>query len=121
MRHLLLTTSAAVALVGCGNPDGALIQAIDGGNFEAVKQYLAACADVNAKNKHGWTPWRGAAAWGYKTAWGYKAGWGHEEIVELLITEGANVKDDGWTRQPTRPCATISKLAMVRPWVRTIP
>ena len=109
MKHLLLTTIAAVALVGCGNPDGALIQAIDGGNFEAVKQYLAACADVNAKNKHGWTPLRGAA------------GWGHEEIVEMLITEGANVKDDGWMRHPTRPCATISKLAMVRPWVRTIP
>ena len=38
-----------------------------------------------------------------------------------LIAEGVNVKDDGWTRQPTRPCATISKLAMVRPRVRTIP
>ena len=48
MKHLLLTTIAAVLVVGCGNPDGALIQAAKDGNIEAVKQHLAAGANVNA-------------------------------------------------------------------------
>ena len=53
---LLLTTIAAVLLVGCGNPESALIEAAIEGNIEAVKQHLAAGADVNAKNKYGDTP-----------------------------------------------------------------
>ena len=48
MKHLLLTTIAAVLLVGCGKPDGPLIQAARTGNHEAVKQHLASGADVNA-------------------------------------------------------------------------
>ena len=58
------------------------------GNIEAVKQYLTAGADVNAKAKHGYTPLLGAA-------WG-----GHKEIAELLITKGADVNaknNDGVT------------------------
>jgi len=45
-----------VLLVGCGNPDGALIQAAKDGNIEVVKQHLAAGTDVNAKKKRllGW-------------------------------------------------------------------
>ena len=52
MKHLLLTTIAAVVLVGCGNPeaDRALLDAAEKGNIEAVKQHLAAGADVNAKD-----------------------------------------------------------------------
>ena len=49
MKHVLLTTIAAVVLVGCGNSDGALIQAAKDGDIEAVKQHLAAGANVNAK------------------------------------------------------------------------
>ena len=56
MKHLLLTTIAAVVLVGCGNPDGALTQATIDGNIEAAKQAIAAGADVNAKDGGGWTP-----------------------------------------------------------------
>ena len=88
MKHLLLTTIAAVVLVGCGNPDGALIQAAKDGNIEAVKQHLAAGANVNAKDGGGWTLLLQAVAGG------------HKEIVELLIDNGAdaNGKDNlGWT------------------------
>ena len=63
MKHLLLTTIAAVVLVGCGNSDGALIQAAKDGDIEAVKQHLAAGANVNAKEGvFGTTPLHPAAA-----------------------------------------------------------
>jgi len=57
MKHILLTTIAAVLVVGCGNPeaDRALFAAA-AGNIEAVKQHLAAGADVNAKGVGGITP-----------------------------------------------------------------
>ena len=77
---LLLTTIAAVLLVGCGNPESALIEAAIEGNIEAVKQHLAAGADVNAKaNQFG------------STSLHFAAGGGHKEIVELLIDKGADV------------------------------
>ena len=86
MKHLLLTTIAAV-LVGCGPsvPDISIHEAIGRGDIAAVKQHLAAGADVNAKREDGVTPLYWAALEG------------HKEIVELLIENGANVnaKDDG--------------------------
>jgi ankyrin repeat protein len=87
MKHLLLTTIAAVVLVGCGNPDGALIQAAVDGNIEAVKKHIAAGMDVNAKDD------------GDRTPLHWTAGEGHKEIVELLIAEGAdvNAKDNTGT------------------------
>ena len=59
MKHLLLTTIAAVVLVGCGEsqspepptakaPDIPLWKAAIKGDIEAVKKHLDACADVNA-------------------------------------------------------------------------
>ena len=56
MKHLLLTTIAAVVLVGCGNPDGALAKAARRGNIEVAKQAIADGADVNAKDDNGETP-----------------------------------------------------------------
>ena len=93
MKHLLLTTIAAVLLVGCGeagNPeaDRALRSAAIDGNIEAVKQHLAAGADVNTKSERGRTPLHIAADMG------------HKEIAELLIAKGANVNakdEDGDT------------------------
>ena len=79
MKHLLITTIAAVVLVGCGNPDGALFQAVKDINIEAAKQTIADGADVNAKDQNGRTPLQLAALKG------------HKEIVELLITKGADV------------------------------
>ena len=95
MKHLLLTTIAAVVLVGCGesqSPEPPTAKAADidihlaamYGNIEAVKQHIAAGADVNAKEEDGWTPLRAAASNG------------HKEVIELLIANGAdvNAKDD---------------------------
>ncbi len=81
MKHLLLTTIAAVLLVGCGPsvPDISMYDAAEVGNIDAVKQHLAAGTDVNARDKDGWTPLHPAS---------YE---GHQEIVELLIGKGADV------------------------------
>jgi ankyrin repeat protein len=71
-----------------GGKHGTINGASRRGNIEAVKQFLADGADVNAKADDEWTPLHNAA------------GWGHKEVVELLIAEGAdvNVKDgDGET------------------------
>jgi ankyrin repeat protein len=87
MKHLLLTTIAAVMLVGCGPPkaDQALVNAAGRGNIEAVKKHLAAGTDVNAKDGNGFPPLHLAADRG------------HTEVVELLITKGAevNAQSDG--------------------------
>ena len=51
MKHLLLTTIAAVVLVGCGPsepPDISIHRAALDGNIEAVKQAIADGANVNA-------------------------------------------------------------------------
>jgi len=86
MKNILITI-AAVLLVGCGNPeaDRALLEAARDGNIEAVRQHLAAGADVNAKNQNGSTPLHRAAI---------------TEIAELLIAKGADVNakmDNGLT------------------------
>jgi len=82
VKHLLLTTIAAVVLVGCGPqpPDISIHKAASVGNIEAVKQHLTAGTDLNAKGGvNGSTPLHVAAAYG------------HKEIVELLIDKGADV------------------------------
>jgi len=63
MKHLLLTTIAALLLVGCGNPeaDRALLDAASEGNIEAAKQAIADGADVNAYDSFGLTPLHDAA------------------------------------------------------------
>ncbi len=98
MKHLLLTTIAAVVLVGCGESqqsasapktkpepptakaaDISIRQAAYDGNIEAVKQAITDGADVNAKNDFGSTPLIAAALEG------------HKEIVELLTAAGADL------------------------------
>ena len=105
MKNLLLTTIAAVVLMGCGEsqqsapvpeakpvaeaatpepttakaPDISIHEAAGTGNIEAVKQHLAAGTDVNAKDSFGGTPLLLAGAKNQK------------EVVELLIAEGADV------------------------------
>ena len=108
MKHLLLTTIAALVLVGCGEsqqsvpapeakpvelvaeastpepptaeaPDIDIHDAAYDGNIEAVKQHLDAGTDVDARDGEGETPLNRAA---------YE---GHKETVELLIAAGADV------------------------------
>ena len=114
MKHLLLTTIAAVLVVGCGPspPDISIHDAVGAGNIEAIKQHLAAGTDVDSKSRYGDTPLRIAAINDQKeiatllitkgadvnaknnlggTPLHFAAFGGHKEIVELLITNGANV------------------------------
>ena len=121
MKHILLTTITAVLLVGCGTtqpteplaakaPDMSIQDAALYGSIKAVKEHLAAGADVNAKEKGG-TPLHYAAGTGHKviavlliaegadvreeligfTPLHFSAHWGRKEIVELLIAKGADV------------------------------
>ena len=94
MKHILLTTIAAVVLVGCGNPeaDRALLKAAQVGNIEAVKQHLADGADVNAKDFAGATALHNAVRVkvGETTA-ANKDVAAQKEIIELLIAAGADV------------------------------
>jgi len=118
MKHLLITTIAAVLLVGCGEtqqsapqaeakpvepvaeatqpepptakaPDISIHSAAFRGNIEAIKQHIAAGTDVEVKGGlFKGTPLH-LAAYG-----------GHKEIAELLIASGADVNaknDVGWT------------------------
>jgi PBP1b-binding outer membrane lipoprotein LpoB len=68
-------------------PDISIHDAAYDGNIEAIKQHIAAGADVNEKDEKGATPLHGAAFTG------------RMEVVELLIANGANVnakdKDGG--------------------------
>ena len=104
MKQLLLTTIAAVLLVGCG-PTMSIHEATEVGNIEVVEQHLAAGADVNAKSKTGRTPLHNAATQG------------HKEIAELLIEKGADLNakdnDDGtpldWAMQHPETAALLRK------------
>jgi ankyrin repeat protein len=114
MKSILVSTIAAVLLVGWGPsaPDIPIHDAATDGNIEAVKQHLAAGADVNAKSVFGLTPLHRAASRGHKeiaelliangadvnakdvnggTPLHYAASEGQNEIAELLIAEGADV------------------------------
>ena len=90
MKHILITTIAAVLVVGCGEsqppepsiakaPDISIHTAANSGNIEAVKQHLAAGTDVHSK-RGGRTVLHNAVS-----------SRGRKEIVELLINKGANV------------------------------
>ena len=119
MKHLLLTTIAAVLLVGCGKtqqsapepeakpaeppaakvPDISIHDAAIDGNIELVKQYLDAGGDVNTTDIARRTPLH----------WAVREG--HKEIAELLISEGADLNVNGpsketplvWAIDPPRP------------------
>ena len=92
MKHLLLTTIAAVLVVGCGEsqpqkpptvkiPDISIHDAVIGGglNIANVEVAISSGADVNAKNEEGGTPFHLAAEEG------------HQQIVELLISKNADI------------------------------
>jgi len=117
MKHLLLTTIAAVLVVGCAttqSPEPPTAKALDisiheaskKGNLEAVKQHLAAGSDVNAKSYDEWTPLHFAASKG------------HKEIVELLIAKGpdVNAKDD-WGKTPLHYAANHGHKVIVEPLI----
>ena len=95
MKHILITTIAAVMVVGCGpfffaahqvivQQDISIHDAARQGKIKAVKKHLAAGVGVNAKDEDGVTPLQRAAQYGEK------------EVVELLISKGADLAK--WNR-----------------------
>ena len=78
MKHLLLTTIAAVVLVGTAFADP-IHDAANEGDLAGVQAELDKGADVNAKDNRERTPLHNAAVYG------------HNEIAELLIANGADV------------------------------
>jgi hypothetical protein len=105
----LITTIAALVLVGCGEskkqspatepeakpesttvkaPDISIHRAAGEDNNEAVKAHIAAGTDLNAKDDSGWMPLHWAALRS------------NSKLVELLIAGGADINakaDDGKT------------------------
>ena len=78
MKHILITTIAAVVLVVTGLA-GPIHDAVVNGNIDEVQWQLDAGVDVNEESSKGLTPLH------------YAASAGHNDIVELLIERGANV------------------------------
>jgi hypothetical protein len=79
---LLLPVVVALIAAGCGQsaPRTPLHQAVQDGNYPAVRKHVAARSDLNATNKSGWTPLHLAAMNG------------DLPMVQLLTTSGA----DAW-------------------------
>ena len=88
MKHLLLTTIAAVLLVGTASADP-IHDTTKAGDISGVQAELDKGVDVNKKDKAEMTPLHPAAANG------------HKEIAELLIAAGADVNaKDRWGMTP---------------------
>ncbi|MCH2591569.1 MAG: hypothetical protein MKZ85_00975 [Pedosphaera sp.] len=87
MKHLLLTTIAALLVVGCATtqkpepkttkaPDISIHDTVSEGSSKAIKQRLEAGTDVNAKDDYGTTPLHQVTT---------------KEIAQLLIAKDADV------------------------------
>ena len=82
---LLLTTIAAVLVVGCG-PSVDIHEAAKSGNIKAVKQHLAAGADVNAEITS--VKFRG------ETALDWAIAFKETELTDLLRKHGAKTGEE---------------------------
>ena len=99
MKHLLITTIAAVVLVvGCGEsqptepptakaPDISIHGAARTGNIEAVKEAIAAGADVNAMDKV-------SVLWKDYIPLHWAAARGQTEVAELLHKRGGKTGEE---------------------------
>ncbi len=98
----LLTTIAALVLVGCEKPsnpqaDKALFNAVEKGNLGAAKKAILDGASLNAKN--GWlTPLRAAIGRDYP------------RIAELLISSGATIDIDALCVAANSNSSKVAKL-----------
>ena len=97
MKHILLTTIAAVVLVGCGElqpPDISIHKSATDGNIEAVKQHLAAGAEVNAGEEEASTPLDHATLWGHKETSDLIRKHGGKSGVDLIRKHACCKKDE---------------------------
>ena len=89
MKHLILTTIAAVVLLSTSAFADPIHDAVEKGNLIGVQAELDKWVDVNAKREDGSTPLHGAALKG------------HKEVAELLIDKGSDVHaKDKWGSTP---------------------
>jgi ankyrin repeat protein len=81
MKSILVSIVAVVLLAGCGASEAerAMIGAAWKGDIEAIKQHLAAGADVNASDSAG------------NTALSKASSRGNVEMAKYLISKGADV------------------------------
>ena len=88
MKHLVLTTIAAVVLVGCGNREANkdLVMATGFGQIEKVKQAINDGANVNVRIVNG-------TLRGYTTL-DLAIRNGHTEIADLLRKHGGKTKNE---------------------------
>ena len=94
MKHLLLTTIAAVVLVGTAFADP-IHDAAKFGDLDGVQAELDKGVDVNAKDDH------------ERTALHFATSRGHKEVAELLIAKGADVNaKDKYERTPLHGVTT---------------
>jgi ankyrin repeat protein len=93
MKQLLVTTLAAVLLLGCdphvdsiylGRVESNMLGDVSAGNIVAVKKYLDKGGNVNLQDELGMTPLHHAVNAGLKGS--------HLKMIKLLIDRGANVK-----------------------------
>ena len=114
MKHLLITTIAAVLLMGCGPLQSnakSLHRAAEEGDIEAVKKHLDAGANKNVRaGKWRDTPLHRAAFWGYT------------EIVELLINNEVDVNaKDKYGCTPLHDAAEYSHLEIAEMLINRAP
>ena len=114
MKHLLITTIAAVLLMGCGPLQSnakSLHRAAEEGDIEAVKKHVAAGANKNVRaGKWRDTPLHRAAFWGYT------------EVVELLINNEVDVNaKDKYGCTPLHDAAEYSHLEIAEMLINRAP
>ena len=92
MKQLLITTIAAVVLVGCnshidsvylGRAEANMLGDVSRGDIQAVEEYLDKGGNVNLQDEPGMTPLHHAVNDDWKGS--------HFKMVKLLIERGANV------------------------------
>lgn len=86
IKHLIMTTVAAVLFVGCGPSriEQDMFTNVQAGNIKAVKEYLDSGGNVNVQDEpFGCTPLHWAVTEDFKGS--------HRDMVELLIANGADV------------------------------
>ena len=99
--HLLITTIAAVVLVGCG-PSVDIWTAAQTGNIEAVKQHLADGVDVNSKSDIGRTPLDVAIAFKQPL------------ITDLLRKHGGKTRDELKAAESIEAAAELGNIEAVK-------